>query len=292
MLRAVVLTLRPHQWVKNLFVAAPLVFAKQLGDGHLVARAALAVLAFCLLSGAVYAFNDVRDVEADRVHPRKRLRPIAAGQLGERAGLVLAGVLAVAALGLALALSPATAAWAAGYLVINILYSLALKHVAFVDVLVIAAGFVARVAAGGAAIAVAPSRWLLLCTGLLATFLGLGKRAHELTLAHRDGRDAATTRAALAGYRLDVVRVAMVVLGLATGVAYVLYTIDAHTVAFFGTRELPWSAPFCILGLGRFAWLTLATTTRDSPTDAMLRDWPFLLNLAAWAATILVIVYR
>jgi 4-hydroxybenzoate polyprenyltransferase len=292
MLRAVVVTLRPHQWVKNLFVAAPLVFARRLGDQGDLARAALAVLAFCLLSGAVYAYNDVRDVEADRAHPRKRFRPIAAGQLGERAGLVLAAILAVAALGLTAALSPATAAWAAGYLTINVLYSLALKHVAFVDVLVIAAGFVARVAAGGAAIAVAPSRWLLLCTGLLATFLGLGKRAHELTIAHRDGRDATTTRAALAGYRLDVVRIAMIVLGLATGVAYVLYTIDHHTIGFFGTDELPWSAPFCLLGLGRFAWLTLGSPTRDSPTDAMLRDPLFLLNLAAWAATILIIVYR
>ena len=292
MLRAAVLTLRPHQWVKNLFVAAPLVFAKHLGDGSYLARSALAVLGFCMLSGAVYAFNDVRDVEADRAHPRKRTRPIAAGELSLRAGMILAVGLALAALALAAALSPATAAWAGGYLVINILYSVALKHVAFVDVLIIAAGFIARVAAGGAAIAVAPSPWLLLCTGLLATFLGLGKRAHELTLAHKDGRDAATTRAALAGYRLDVVRAAMLALGLATGVAYLLYTVDHHTITFFGTDELPWSAPFCLLGLARFAWLTLARPGKDSPTDAMLRDPPFLLNLAAWAVTILVIVYR
>lgn len=292
MLRAAVKTLRPHQWVKNLFVAAPLVFAKHLGDGGYLGRAALAVLAFCMLSGAVYAYNDVRDVEADRAHPRKRHRPIAAGQLGERAGLILAGGLAVAALALAAALSPVTAAWAAGYLTINVLYSVALKHVAFVDVLIIAAGFIARVAAGGAAIHVAPSPWLLLCTGLLATYLGLGKRAHELTLARRDGRDAAATRAALAGYRLGVVRVAMAVLGLATAVAYVLYTIDHHTVGFFGTDQLPWSAPFVVLGLGRFAWLTLASTTKDSPTDAMLRDPLFLLDVLAWGATILVIVYR
>lgn len=292
MLRAAVLTLRPHQWVKNLFVAAPLVFAKHLGDGSYLARSALAVLGFCMLSGAVYAFNDVRDVEADRAHPRKRTRPIAAGELSLRAGMILAVGLALAALALAAALSPVTAAWAGGYLVINVLYSLALKHVAFVDVLIIAAGFIARVAAGGAAIAVAPSPWLLLCTGLLATFLGLGKRAHELTLAHKDGRDATTTRAALAGYRLDVVRAAMLALGLATGVAYLLYTVDHHTITFFGTDELPWSAPFCLLGLARFAWLTLARPGKDSPTDAMLRDPPFLLNLAAWAVTILVIVYR
>ena len=292
MLRAAVVTLRPHQWVKNLFVAAPLVFAKHLGDGGYLERAALAVLAFCMLSGAVYAFNDVRDVDADRRHPRKRHRPIAAGQLSERAGLALAMGLATAALLLALVLAPVTAAWAASYLIMNVAYSLRLKHVAFVDVLVIAAGFMARVAAGGAAIAVTPSPWLLLCTGLLATFLGLGKRAHELTLALRDGRDAAATRAALAGYSLGLVRAAMVVLGLATGVAYFLYTIDHHTIGFFGTDQLPWSVPFGLFGLGRFAWLTLVRPGKDSPTDAMLRDPIFLLNLAAWAASILIIVYR
>jgi len=289
--RAVLLTLRPHQWVKNLFVAAPLVFAKHLEDGGYLGRTALAVAAFCALSGAVYAFNDVLDVEADRLHPTKRHRPIAAGQLGERAAVILAIVLALGALGVCLALSWKTAAWAAGYTAMNLAYSLRLKHVAFVDVLLIASGFMARVGAGGAAIAVTPSRWLLVCTGLLATYLALGKRAHELSLATRDGRDAASTRAALAGYRLSWVQIGMLVIGLATIAAYVLYTLDAHTTAFFGTRELPWSAPFCAFGIGRFAWLALWRPGTHSPTDAMLRDPAFLLNLAAWAVVILVIVY-
>ena len=289
--RAIVLTLRPHQWVKNLFVAAPLVFAKHLEDGPYLWRAAVAVAAFCALSGAVYAFNDVLDVEADRAHPRKRNRPIASGQLGQRTAVIMAVVLAVAALGACLALSWQTAAWAAGYTAMNLAYSLKLKHVAFVDVLLIASGFMARVGAGGAAIAVEPSRWLLVCTGLLATYLALGKRAHELSLASREGREAASTRAALAGYRLSWVRLGMGVLGAATVAAYVLYTVDEHTRTFFGTRELPWSAPFCAFGIARFAWLALVQPGSDSPTDAMLRDPSFLLNLAAWAVVILVIVY-
>ncbi len=289
--RAVLLTLRPHQWVKNLFVAAPLVFAKHLVDGGYLWRTGLAVAAFCALSGAVYAINDVLDVESDRAHPTKRRRPIAAGQLGERAALMLAAGLAIAALAACLLLSWKTAAWAGGYLAINLAYSIKLKHVAFLDVVLISSGFMARVAAGGAAIAVTPSRWLLVCTGLLATYLALGKRAHELALAMRDGRDATATRAALAGYRLTWVRVGMFVLGAATAAAYVAYTVDAHTVAFFGTRDLPWSAPFCGLGLVRFAWLALVRPTAHSPTDAMLRDVVFLLNLAAWGAVILVIVY-
>jgi decaprenyl-phosphate phosphoribosyltransferase len=289
--RAVIKTLRPHQWVKNLFVAAPLVFAKHLVDGGYLWRTGLAVAAFCALSGAVYALNDVMDAEADRAHPTKKNRPIASGALSERSAVVLAIVLALAGLGACFALSWQTAAWAAGYLVMNLAYSLKLKHVAFIDVVLIASGFMTRVAAGGAAIAVTPSRWLLVCTGLLATFLALGKRAHEIALATRDGRDAAATRAALAGYRLGWVRVAMFVLGAATSAAYVLYTIDPHTVRFFGTKELPWSAPFCVLGLGRFAWLALVRPGPESPTDAMLRDGVFLMNLVAWAVVILVIVY-
>ncbi|MEZ4402488.1 MAG: UbiA prenyltransferase family protein [Kofleriaceae bacterium] len=277
--------------MKNLFVAAPLVFAKHLVDAHYLLRAALAVLAFCALSGAVYAFNDLRDVEADRAHPTKRHRPIAAGHLGERAALILAAVLATVGLGTALALAPMAGLWAGLYLAQNLAYSLKLKQVAFVDVMLIAAGFILRVMAGGAAIGVAPSPWLLACTGLLAMFLGMGKRAHELARARAAGRDVGTTRAALAGYRPQVVQVAMVVLALATIGAYVAYTLDAHTVAYFGTRKLVWSAPFGAIGVGRFAFLTLRTRGDDSPTDAMLRDPLFLLNLLAWAVVILAIVY-
>lgn len=289
--RAVIRTLRPHQWVKNLFVAAPLVFAKHLVDEGYLWRTGVAVAAFCALSGAVYALNDVLDVEADRAHPTKKNRPIASGELGERAAVILAIVLALAGLGACFALSWRTAAWAGAYLVMNLAYSLKLKHVAFIDVVLIASGFMTRVAAGGAAISVAPSRWLLVCTGLLATFLALGKRAHELALAARDGRDASATRAALAGYRIGWVRVAMFLLGAATAAAYVLYTVQPHTVEFFQTKDLAWSTPFCVVGLGRFAWLALVRPGNESPTDAMLRDGVFLMNLVAWAIVILVIVY-
>jgi 4-hydroxybenzoate polyprenyltransferase len=291
MISAVARTLRPHQWVKNLFVAAPLVFSKHLLDAGPLVRAGLATLVFCALSGAVYAFNDVRDVEADRAHPTKRRRPIAAGELSERAALILAGVLAVGALGGALALGPEVAAWSAAYLGLNLAYSLKLKQVAFVDVALIAAFFLFRVLAGAAAIPVPASSWLLICTGLLAAFLGLGKRAHELSSATRGGRDATATRASLAGYRAPVLRVAMALLAIATTVAYVLYTRDDHTVTFFGTGDLVFTAPFCAIGLARFAFLALGRGDEAGPTEAMLRDWPFLLNLAAWGGVVLVIIY-
>jgi decaprenyl-phosphate phosphoribosyltransferase len=289
---ALLRTLRPHQWVKNLFVLAALVFSKHLFDAEMALRAAIATACFCAVSGAVYAFNDVRDVESDRQHPTKRHRPIAAGQLSERAALVAAGALAVGGLAVAATLTWKLALVVAGYLVVNLAYTLRLKQVAFVDVALIAAGFLLRVQAGAVAIDVPASPWLFACTGLLATFLGFGKRAHELAWARRSGGNVAGTRAALAGYNIPVLRVAMVVLGVATCAGYVLYTRDPHTVAYFGTRELLWSAPFPAIGIARFLWLALIRPREESPTEAMLRDWPFLANLAAWALTVMLILYR
>jgi 4-hydroxybenzoate polyprenyltransferase len=287
---ALVRTLRPKQWVKNIFVAAPLVFARHLGDTTYVIKTALAVLAFCALSGAVYAFNDVRDAASDRLHPTKRRRPIAAGQLSERAGLIWSGVLAVVALiGCAFIAWPLVA-FAAAYLVQNVAYSVKLKHIAFVDVGLIASGFLLRVLGGAAAIDVRASGWLLLCTALLALFLGFGKRAHELAWAERNGR-AAATRAALAGYRLDVLRAAMLVFGVVTCATFVGYTLDPHTIAFFGTDRLVYSAPFVLVGVVRFLSLALWRPTEESPTDAMLKDSWFLVAVAGAVAAILYAIY-
>jgi decaprenyl-phosphate phosphoribosyltransferase len=288
--RALVRTTRPRQWVKNVFVAAPLVFARHLADPAYAARAGLAVAAFCALSGAVYAFNDVRDVTADRQHATKKLRPVAAGALSERAALVLAAVLAVGALAGCLALRWQLAAFAGLYLVQNLAYSLGLKQIAFIDVGLIASGFLLRVLAGAAAIDVPASRWLLLCTALLALFFGLGKRGHELTWASQHQR-AATTRAALAGYRIEVVRVLMIGLAIATSAAFTAYTLAPHTVAFFGTSRLVYVAPFVVLGTARFLMLALGRAGAEPPTDAMLRDPWFLLVLAAATAMTIYAIY-
>lgn len=287
---ALIRTLRPKQWIKNLFVAAPLVFARHLGEPVYTIKTALAVLAFCALSGAVYAFNDVRDADADRLHPTKRHRPIAAGELSERAALIWSGALALGALGGCFLLSWKLGAIAAVYLLQNVAYTLKLKQVAFVDVSLIASGFLLRVLAGAAAIAVPASGWLLLCTALLALFLGFGKRAHELAWTGRSGRDT-VTRAALAGYTLDVLKVAMLILAGLTCSAFVAYTIDEHTIAFFATDRLIYSAPFVALGIIRFLCLALWWPKDDSPTDAMLRDPWFLLTLVGAAATMLYAIY-
>jgi decaprenyl-phosphate phosphoribosyltransferase len=288
---ALVRTVRPHQWVKNVFVAAPLVFAHHLLDRAYLWREAVAVVAFCLLAGAVYAFNDVRDVEADRLHPTKCKRPVAAGELSERRALIASGVLAVVALTGCVLLSPMLAVWAGLYLAQNLAYSVRLKHVAFVDVGLIASGFLLRVLAGAAAIDVPASGWLLACTGLLALLLALGKRAHELAWAERSGKGSTATRAALAGYRLHTVRLAMMVLAVATTGAYAAYTLEARTVAMFHTERLVLSTPFVALGIVRFVWLALWRPRDESPTEAMLRDPWFLLDLVAATATVLYIIY-
>ena len=289
--RAILVTLRPHQWVKNLFLVAALVFSKHLLDASYALRTLAALLAFCALSGAVYAFNDVRDVEQDRQHPKKRHRPIAAGHLSERAALSVTVLLTLGALAACLALSRELAVTGAAYLIINLAYSQWLKRIAYVDVGLITAGFLLRVVAGGYAIDVPVSVWLLSCTGLLAAMLGFGKRAHELALADRHDRDPAKTRPSLAGYHGPSLTWLMFVLAISACVGYALYTRDPHTVDAFGSDRLIYTLPFCVLGIARFLQLTLNSRNDDSPTDAMLRDIPFLVNLGLWGAAVLAIIY-
>lgn len=286
----VVRLMRPQQWVKNAFVAAPLVFAHRLGNAESLVRASIAVAAFCLLSGAVYAFNDVRDVEADRLHPTKRHRPVATGQISKRSAVATSVAAAAIGLGACLAVRWQLAALASLYLAQNIAYSVRLKRIAYVDIALIAAGFLVRVLAGSAAIDVPTSGWVLVCTALLAVLLALGKRAHELTWAARDESSGAT-RAALAGYKLSAVRIAMPILAVITCTAYVLYTIAPHTVAMFGTHALVWSAPFVALGIARFLSLSLWHPKPEPPTEAMLRDPIVLGNLVIATAIVLHAIY-
>lgn len=274
--------------MKNLFVAAPLVFSKNLDELGQSARAAAAVAIFCALSSAVYLWNDLVDVEKDRAHPVKKHRPIASGRLSTGAAKAWAAILGAGSLAAALALGGDFALAAACYLLLNVAYSLVLKRVVYVDVLSIAAGFLLRVIAGALAIDVWTSPYLLVCTGLLATYLGFGKRAHELQAA---GDRASAQRAVLRSYHPGVLKGALVATGLATLVGYVLYTRSPHTVSFFHTTRMTWTAPCAAFGLARFGWLVTRSGSHDSPTDAMLKDVWFMLNLAVWGLAITLIIY-
>lgn len=280
-------TMRPHQWVKNLFVVAPLVFAQELLNVHAALRSLAGFAVFSIVASAVYVLNDLSDVEADRNHPTKRLRPIASGAVSVPAArLLLAGLLALGGLG-GMTLGPPFLGIIAAYFAKDIAYSFGLKKIAYLDVLFIALGFELRVLAGAFAAEVPASGYLLVVTFLFATFLGLGKRLHELGHAG----DGTATRSALRAYDPRIVTGAMAVSGVLTLITYATYTVDPHTIEAFGTANLWVTTLNALFGFARFIFLVRRRDNAESPTDAMLRDWPFLLNLAAWAVEIVVLLY-
>jgi 4-hydroxybenzoate polyprenyltransferase len=285
----VVRTMRPHQWVKNVFVLAPVVFAKEIFDATLLRNATAAFFVFCLLAGAVYAMNDLADIESDRQHPIKRFRPVPSGRVPPNVARVLAATLVVGSLVWAFTLSTAFAIVAAIYFAQNVAYSFKLKHVAYLDVSFIAAGFVLRVMGGGYATHTPVSSYLLACTALLALFLGFGKRRHELSAA---AGKASLQRAALEQYTQRGLDWALGLTGLATVVTYVIYTLDPRTQAFFRTGNLWISSLFVLLGVGRFLQLVKSRPKSESPTQEMLRDGPFVGIVLLWVVAVMWVVYR
>ncbi len=281
-------TMRPHQWVKNIFVLAPVFFAKDVFRLDLLIPAFSAFAVFCLLASAVYTMNDLVDVEADRAHPVKRFRPIASGRVPLSAARVMAVALVVVSLGGAVVLSLPFAAVAASYFALNIAYSFKLKKVAYVDVSCIAAGFVLRVVAGGFAAKIHVSWYLLACTALLALFLGFGKRRHELAQT----ANPAKQRAALEAYSPRALTIALALTGTATIATYVAYTLDPVTRAFFKSDWLWATTPFTVLGVVRFLQLVARRPKAESPTQEMLRDGLFVFNIVVWAVVVFAIVYR
>ncbi len=287
MLLALLKTLRPRQWIKNLFVAVPLMFGHLLTDPTSLLITAGAVALFCLISGCVYVLNDLVDVEKDRAHPKKRNRPIPSGKLPEAVARRFVVIAVPLFLGLGWWLQPWYAAALAGYFALNLAYSFRLKQIAYIDVMSIAAGFILRVVAGAFALQVPASLWLLACTGLLAMFLGFGKRAHELAA----GEGATRQRSALAGYNLPTLRVILHILAAVTVGVYTAYTLSAHVVELFGSNRLVYTIGFGAIGVIRF--IHLATTRHDaeSPTEEMLKDPLFMLNFLAWLGLLAAILY-
>jgi decaprenyl-phosphate phosphoribosyltransferase len=288
--RGLVRTTRPHQWVKNVFVLAPIVFAKELFDRNLLMRAGEAFLVYCLLAGCIYTINDVVDAPSDRVHPVKRQRPIASGQVSIGAAKVLAVLLFGVAMGGALHEPPLFALVAVTYFLINIAYSFRLKKIAYVDVGCLATGFVLRVVAGGLATGIEVSGYLLACTALLALFLGFGKRRHEL--AGASARVTVQQRASLEAYSLRALSLALAVTGLASIGTYVAYTLDPATRQMFHSDWLWITATNPIFGVVRFLQLMRSRHKAESPTQEMLRDTPFVLNVVIWVVLVFVLVYK
>lgn len=287
--------LRPSQWTKNLVVLAAFLFA--LGDQqqqvscHVLFAAVQAALAFCLISSGIYLVNDVRDIALDRAHPTKRFRPIAAGELPMPMALGMAAVLLIGGLAWSALIAWQLLLIAGGYVVMQAIYTLGLKRVALVDVFIIAAGFVLRALAGGAAIHVKLSPWLLLCAMLLALFLALCKRRHEKVMLDRAEEAQAVTRHSLAQYETHLLDQLIAIVSGATLVCYALYTLWPDTVRKFGTDRLVFTVPFVIFGLFRYLDLVYRHERGDRPEKILLTDGPLLVVIALYGATVLGLLF-
>ena len=279
--------LRPRQWVKNVFVAAPLFFTPPAWTPDDSVAVVVTMAVFCLLSSAVYVINDFADREADRLHPVKKHRPIASGEVGPGAALAVAAVLLAGAAILAILALPVTVALVAAlYLVINLLYSFWLKHVSLVDVLIVAAGFVLRVEAGAAAIAVEPTVWIVVCTGLLALFLALAKRRDDLAkLLSQEHRPS------LAGYNPRFIDTALAMILGALLVSYLIYTTDQTVISRYGTDKLYLTAPFVVAGVLRYLQITLVEQRSGSPTDIALTDRFLIATVVGWVVVFGLLIY-
>jgi len=287
-LRPLARALRPHQWTKNLLVFAALVFAQRMGHAGDVVRAAIAFLLFCAASSATYLFNDVCDAESDRQHPLKRLRPVASGALPAPMALAVSLALGVVAVGGGMALRVPLGGAVAAYLALQLGYSLFLKHVVIVDVLCISASFVLRAAAGAAALDVEFSSWLFMSTALLALFLALAKRRHELLLAE----NAHAYRRSLAEYSPQMLDQMISVVTAATLVVYCIYTVAVETVAKFGTDGLKYTIPFVLYGIFRYLYIVYSKEGGGSPSRHLLTDRPLLIAIFLYAVVSAVIVSR
>lgn len=286
---SLILSLRPSQWTKNLLVFAPLLFAVKLFDLHSVARATGGFAVFCALSSVVYLINDVMDREGDRQHPRKRMRPIAAGDLSVGAALTTAALLTVAGLGSAAMMGWRFAAVAASYVALQTLYSVALKHIVIIDALTLSIGFVLRAIAGAVVIDVVISHWLFVCTILLALFIALAKRRHELVLL-ADG--AASHRPILDEYSAYLLDQMIAVVTASTLIAYIFYTISPETEQKFGTTWLGLTIPFPLYGIFRYLYLVHRREGGGSPSDLLLNDRPLLACVTLWVIAVVLIVYH
>lgn len=288
-LGGLLVSLRPAQWTKNLIIFAGLIFGRRLMTPRAVALACGAFVVFCVLSGVVYLINDVIDRDSDRRHPLKARRPIAAGDLPVPLALAAAALLGGGGLAAAFGLGRGFGLVAVAYVALQALYSGPLKHVVILDVLAIAVGFVLRAVAGAVVIPVPISQWLLVCTILLALFLALAKRRHELVML---AGEATAHRPILGEYSAYLLDQLIGIVAAATLVVYVFYTVSPETQAKFGTSWLGLTIPFPLYGLFRYLYLVHQREGGGSPADMLLTDRPLLLCVALWAAAVVLIIYQ
>jgi len=280
--------MRPHQWVKNVLVLAALMFSRHLLDGIYLLRALVAFALFCLISGAIYLINDLFDIEKDRSHPEKRHRPLASGRLSPTAASVAAALILFCSLIGAFALCWTFGLIGLGYTVMNLAYSARLKRVVILDVMIVAFGFLLRAAAGALVIEVEISSWFVLCTALLALFLGFIKRRHERVVL---AENATGHREALEEYSPRFLDQMIAVVTSSALVTYALYTMSPEVMAKLGTRYLSFTIPFVLYGILRYLYLAYEKNEGGTPSSVLLRDRPLLINIGLWALSVVAVLY-
>jgi 4-hydroxybenzoate polyprenyltransferase len=285
--------LRPVQWTKNLVVLAAVVFSRDLFVGNLAAKSFEALVAFCLLSGAIYVFNDLADFDKDRIHPTKSRRPIASGRVSKRGAFTLGVCAAAAGFAISLTLGPSFFLICAIYFALITCYSLGLKNVVVLDVLIISIGFILRAMAGVEALKpldpnVVVSPWLLMCTLFLALFLGFNKRRHELDIL---ADDAGSHRRCLLDYSKEFLDAMIAVVTAATVMAYAIYTIWPATVQKFNTPNLIYTVPLVVFGLFRYMYLVIMRNRGGSPSEILVSDLPLAIDIVLWIVVVGLVLY-
>jgi 4-hydroxybenzoate polyprenyltransferase len=281
-------SLRREQWAKNFLLFAGLLFGGRLLEPDAVLKAIAAFAVFCALSSAIYLVNDIWDRDADRRHPLKQTRPIASGEIGVRLAGWSAATLIAGTTAVAWVLNSVFGAIATGYVLLLLLYSTTLKHIVILDVLAIAGGFVLRAVAGAVAVTVPIGSWLLVCTTLLALFLALSKRRHELVLL---GDGAPHHRRILEQYSPYLLDQMISVVTASTLIAYTVFTLSAETAQRLGTPFLGFTVPFVLYGIFRYLYLVHQKRGGGSPAEMLLTDRPLLVCVALWAGTVVLLMY-
>ena len=288
MLRYLIISLRPKHWIKNLLLFAPLLFSKQILNIPSVGRTILGFIIFCIVTSAIYLYNDVKDQEEDRNHPAKRSRPIASGLLPVYVAMSTAIGLGIIGLGLSFFLNQNFFYVVCGYIVLQIFYNQVFKHTVIIDVFCVAAGFFARVVAGASAPDISISYWLVICTILLSLFLALAKRRHEQVLL---GGDATNHRKIFSEYSPYLLDQMIGVVTATTLMSYILYTVSSDTVAKFGTHGLMATIPFVLYGIFRYLYLIHQKGSGGTPETLLLTDRPLLVNTLLWGIVSFLMIY-
>jgi 4-hydroxybenzoate polyprenyltransferase len=283
--------IRPKQWIKNFFVFAPLLFSRHIFHLDYVIPSIAAFIIFSLASSAVYIINDILDVESDRAHPKKKYRPIASGEVSVKQALIFLVILCAVIIGALVFQSPIFAFVIILYFITNLLYSLKVKSIVLLDVFFISFGFMLRVLGGAAAIGVPVSSWMILTTIFISLFLAISKRRSELSqIVNKDNIDK--QRKVLKEYSVEFADQINTIAAAGTIISYALYTVNERTVHTFGTEKLIYTTPFVIYGIFRYMYLMHQKNLGESPTSIVTKDIPIILNVFAWFAVSLLIIYR